>query len=69
METNTGGYFDVYVSLRQRRYKKRWTNPRCKVTLVTICMVAPNIFSTIITVVFLANKCVAEHMHRTERAR
>jgi len=59
METNTGGYCDVCVSLRQRR----WTNPRCQVTLVTaFCMVAPNILITIIRVVFLSNKYMYQIM-------
>jgi hypothetical protein len=62
MEINTGGYCDVCVSLRQRSYKQRWTNPRSQVTLVTFCMVAPNIFITIIRVVFLANKYVYQVM-------
>jgi len=63
MEMNPGGYCDVCVSLRQRSYKQRWTNPGCQVTQVTtLCMVAPNIFITIITVVFLANKYVYQIM-------
>jgi len=58
-EMNTGGYCDVCVSLRQRSYKQRWTNPRCQITLViTFCMVEPNIFITIIRAVYLANKCM-----------
>jgi hypothetical protein len=63
MEMNTGGYSDVFVSLRQRSYKQRWTNPRCQVTVVTIfCMVAHNIVITITRVVFLANRNVYQIM-------
>ena len=63
MEMKTGGYSNVFVSLRQRSYKQRWTNPRCQVTVVTIfCMVAHNIVITITRVVFLANRNVYQIM-------
>jgi len=68
MEMNTGGYCDICVSLSQRSYKQRWTNPRCQVTLVTtFCMVAPYIFITIIRVVFLANKYLYQIMYTTQK--